>query len=158
MPGRSILRLAGVLILSVLLSSCASRSVSGDVYSRSDARKAYRAHWAEVVAIRPVTIEGEPTSLGTTGGGLVGYSLGRVIGDGSGSRVAGAVGGVAGAVAGQQVEKTATTEGGFEITVDMERGEVLVIVQSDDVEFAPGERVRVLLGRGGEARVLKAPG
>jgi outer membrane lipoprotein SlyB len=71
--------------------------------------------------------------------------------------VAGAVGGVAGAVAGQQVEKAVTTENGLEITVAMDRGDVLVIVQSDDVMFSAGEPVRVLLGRDGAARVLKVP-
>ena len=116
-----------------------------------------RAHDGTVRAVREVTIEGEPTALGTSGGGLVGYSLGRVVGSGSGSRVAGAVGGVAGAVAGQQVEKAATTESGVEITVDMDRGDRLVIVQSDDVMFSAGEPVRVLLGRDGAARVLKVP-
>ncbi len=154
------IRFAMVLGTMVLVAAtgCASRSLSGDVYSRSDAQKAWRAHWGEVVAARPVTIEGEPTALGTSGGGLVGYSLGRVVGSGSGSRVAGAVGGVAGAVAGQQVEKAATTEGGVELTIDMDRGDLLVIVQSDDVSFSPGERVRVLLGRGDQARVVKPPG
>jgi outer membrane lipoprotein SlyB len=144
--------------LAILVSAgCANPSLSGDVYSRSDAGRAMQAHDGTVRALRRVTIEGEPTALGTSGGGLVGYSLGRVIGSGSGSRVAGAVGGVAGAVAGQQVEKSVTTENGLEITVDMDRGDVLVIVQSDDVLFSAGEPVRVLLGRDGAARVLKAP-
>jgi outer membrane lipoprotein SlyB len=141
----------------VLAAGCANPSLSGDVYSRSDSGRAMRAHEGTVRTLRRVTIEGEPTALGTSGGGLVGYSLGRVIGSGSGSRVAGAVGGVAGAVAGQQVEKAVTTENGLEITVAMDRGDVLVIVQSDDVMFSAGEPVRVLLGRDGAARVLKVP-
>ena len=58
----------------------------------------------------PVTSEGEDTSLGTSGGGLVGSSLGRIIGDGNTSRGAGAVGAVGGAVVGREVEKAATEE------------------------------------------------
>ena len=65
------------------------------------------------------------------------------------------MGGVAGAVAGREVEKAATTVKGLEITVDMDSGGALLIVQSDDVAFVPGERVRVIRGRGDEARVLK---
>ncbi|MGB5249846.1 MAG: hypothetical protein WBO47_09485, partial [Gammaproteobacteria bacterium] len=61
------------------------------------------------------------------------------------------------AVAGRGVEKAATAENGLEISVEMDNGGVLLIVQSDDVSFAPGERVRVLRGRGDEARVLKTP-
>ena len=61
----------------------------------------------------------------------------------------------AGAVAGREIEKAATRESGLEITVDMDRGDTLVIVQSDEVVFQPGERIRVLFGRGDEARVVK---
>ena len=55
------------------------------------------------------------------------------------------------------MEKAVTAENGLEITVDMDRGGTLLIVQSADVRFVPGERVRVLRGRGDEARVLKMP-
>jgi outer membrane lipoprotein SlyB len=60
-------------------------------------------------------------------------------------------------VAGREVEKAATAENGLEISVDMDNGGTLLIVQSADVPFATGERVRVLRGRGDEARVLKMP-
>jgi outer membrane lipoprotein SlyB len=140
--------------LLIAVSGCA-RGLGGGDYSRRDARQAYRVQYGAVVATRPVTIEGEYTNLGTVGGGAVGYSLGRVIGDGDSSRVAGAVGGVAGAVAGREVEKAATTEAGLEITLDMDRGDTLVIVQSSDVGFRAGERVRVLFGGRNEARVVK---
>jgi outer membrane lipoprotein SlyB len=123
-------RLIAGLALLIAVSGCA-RGLGGGDYSRRDARQAYRVQYGAVVATRPVKIEGEYTNLGTLGGGTVGYSLGRVIGDGDGSRVAGAVGGVAGAVA------------------------ALVIVQSSDVGFRAGERVRVLFGGRNEARVLK---
>ncbi len=70
---------ACLLSLGVLaVAGCASPSLSGDVYSRSDAGRAMRAHDGEVLGLRRVAIEGEPTALGTSGGGLVGYSLGRV--------------------------------------------------------------------------------
>jgi outer membrane lipoprotein SlyB len=136
------------------MAACAG-GLGGRDYDRSDARQAYRVEWGNVVSVFPVNIEGQYTELGTAGGAAVGYSLGRIIGDGSGSRVAGAVGGVAGAVAGREIEKAATSESGLEVTVDMDRGDTLVIVQSDDVGFRPGERIRVLFGRGNEARVIK---
>ena len=151
----SLYRSATLALVAICLLGACARGLGGGDYSRRDARQAYRVDYGEVVRVDAVTIEGEYTSLGTTGGGLVGYSLGRVIGDGSGSRVAGAVGGVAGAVAGREVEKAATTVKGLEITVDMDSGGALLIVQSDDVAFVPGERVRVIRGRGDEARVLK---
>lgn len=143
------------LLIGVCLVAGCARGLGGGDYSRGDARQAYRVQYGEVVRVDPVTIEGEYTSLGTTGGGLVGYSLGRVIGDGAGSRVAGAVGAVGGAVVGREAEKAATTVNGLEITVDLDRAGLLLIVQSADVPFEPGERVRVIRGAGDEARVLK---
>ncbi len=149
MPGKhSILWIA---LIAMLVAGCGS-GLGGRSYSRSDARKAYKVTYGEVYAVHEVNIEGEYTQLGTLGGGLIGYSIGR---SGSGTRVTGAVGGVAGAVAGREVEKAATSLDGLEITIDMDRGDTLVIVQSNDVSFAPGDRVKVLLGRGNEARVVK---
>ncbi len=148
--------LALLLLLALVLAGCAN-NLGGRSYDRSDARKAYKVSFGVVAAVDPVRIEGEAGSLGTAGGAAVGYSLGRLIGSGSASRVAGAVGGVAGAVAGREVEKAATAENGLEISVDMDSGGTLLIVQSADVTFAAGERVRVLRGQGDEARVLKMP-
>ena len=136
------------------MSACAT-DLGGTTYSRSDARQAFRVRYGEVLAVSPVTIEGEYTALGTAGGGAVGWSLGRVIGDGSGSRVAGSVGGVAGAIAGREVEKSTTAQAGLEIMIDMDRGDTLVIVQAADEAFSVGERVRVLFGGRDYARVLK---
>lgn len=147
-------RVAGLAFVLLTIAACAG-GLGGRDYDRTDTRRAYRAEWARVVSVTPVNIEGQYTELGTVGGGAIGYSLGRIVGDGSGSRVAGAVGGVAGAVAGRELEKAVTSESGLEIMVDMDRGDTLVIVQSADVGFSAGERVRVLLGGGNEARVVK---
>ncbi len=143
-----------IVVFCLIAAACAG-GLGGRDYERSDARQAYKVEWGRVATVAPVTIEGHSTELGTVGGAAVGYSLGRIIGDGSGSRVAGAVGGVAGAVAGREIEKAVTSESGLEIMVDMDRGDSLVIVQSADVSFQPGERVRVLFGSGNEARVIK---
>ena len=53
---------------------------------------------------------------------------------------------------GQAIEKSLTSETGLQITVKLDNGEVLAIVQGSDESFAPGERVRVLRGHG-SARV-----
>ena len=140
-----------IALMAILLAGCGN-GLGGRTYSRSDARQAYKVSYGEVFDVHEVDIEGEYSQLGTLGGGLIGYSIGR---SGSGTRVTGAVGGVAGAVVGREVEKAATSLDGLEITVDMDRGDTLVIVQANDVGFSPGEKVRILRGRGNEARVVK---
>lgn len=143
-----------VVALALLAGGCASDNLSGKRVSRSDTRQAYRLEFGRIVAVEPVRIEGEHTTIGTTGGGLVGYSVGRSSVDGGGDRVAGAVGAVAGAVTGQKVEEKLTEADGLQITVDMDGGGTIVVIQGDDVSFAEGERVRVHR-RGSEARILK---
>ena len=59
------------------------------------------------------------------------------------------------AVAGQAIEKKITEQDGLEITIEMDNGRVIAIVQAATVDFTDGERVRVLTGRGDHARVLK---
>jgi outer membrane lipoprotein SlyB len=137
-----------------LLCACATPS-SGKVFSRDEARTAWTVVEGRVSDIKPVQIEGNKSVLGTAGGGYVGYELGRTVGTGRGRDLAGAVGAVAGAVAGQTVEERATRQSALQITIDLDRGETIAVVQAADVAFAPGERVKVLRRGDGAARVAK---
>jgi len=117
--------------------------------------KAWTVSNGEVVDIKPVMIDGTQSALGTAGGGYIGYEVGHSLGHGNGSDIAGAVGAVAGATAGRAVERTATRQDGLQITVRLDGGDTVAIVQSADVGFSAGERVRVLRRGNGEARVTK---
>jgi len=154
---RDPIRLAGTLwpgMLLLMAAGCATNA-SHPVYARHEAHRAWQVHDGEVIAVDEARIEGRHTPLGTIGGGLIGHSVGRTIGGGSGRRVAGAVGAVAGAVAGRAVERAATGEPAWQITVDLEDGRTIAVVQARDADFTVGERVRVYLRRGGAARVAK---
>jgi outer membrane lipoprotein SlyB len=142
------------LLVTSAVAGCAS-SASSRVYPRHQAQQAWTVEYGEVAGIDTVTIEGEPSYLGRAGGGYIGYELGRAAVDGSGGGVAGAVGAVAGAVAGDAVEKGVTRQHGLQITVDLEEGPTVAIVQAADQTFAVGERVKVLRGQRGAARVTK---
>lgn len=144
-----------VVLAVTSLGGCAAPS-SGKVYSREEARTAWRVTDGQVVDVKPVMIEGQKSWLGTAGGGYVGYELGRTVGSGTGRDLAGAVGGVVGATVGQATEERVTRQDGLQIMVELDRkGETIAIVQSDDVSFSPGERVRVLRRGDGAARVTK---
>ena len=148
---------SGIVIVAVWvlgITACATPS-SPTVYSRSDAMKAWNVAGGEVVDIQPVQIDGTHSVVGTAGGGYVGYEVGRSIGHGSEGAIAGAVGSVAGAVAGRAVETAATRQSGLQITVRLDGGETVAIVQSADVGFSTGERVKVLRRGNGQARVTK---
>jgi outer membrane lipoprotein SlyB len=138
-------RLLLIPAIAVMASACAY-SASGQSYPRHETRVAYNVEYGEVVSARAVEIEGDASLIGVFGGAEVG----RAVGDTS---VARAVGTVAGAVAGQAIERRITAEDGLEIIVRLESDDTIAVVQAADVEFVPGERVRVLFGPVGEARV-----
>jgi outer membrane lipoprotein SlyB len=142
------------LLSAVIGAGCAS-SASSKVYPRYQAQQAWSVEYGKVAGIDSVLIEGERSYLGRAGGGYIGYELGRAAVDGSGRGVAGAVGAVAGAVAGDAVEERATREQGLQITVNLDEGSTVAIVQAADQPFAVGERVKVLRGQRGAARVTK---
>ena len=150
--GRS--RIATVACAMLGLVACATPS-STNVYSRSDAMRAWDVSAGEVVDVQAVRIDGTYGPLGTVGGGYIGYEVGRSIGSGSGRSIAGAVGTVAGAAAGRAVETAATRQSGLQITVRLDNGDTVAIVQSADVGFDTGERVKVLRRGNGQARVTK---
>jgi outer membrane lipoprotein SlyB len=142
------------LTVAALLAGCAS-SRSGEVYSRDQARRAQTVQLGTVEFVKGVKIEGTKSGLGTTAGGIAGGVAGSTIGGGSGRTLAALGGAIVGAVAGTAGEEALTRRDGLEITVKLDSGRVLAVVQEADVLFAPGDRVRVLTGADGTVRVEK---
>lgn len=139
---------------SSLLASCAS-SRSGQVYSRDQARQEMRVTYATVKEVRPVQIEGTQSGVGAVAGGVAGGVLGSQIGGGSGRIVGGVLGALGGAAGGALAEEGLTKKNGLEITVELDSGEILTVVQEADMEFFPGDRVRLLRSNDGSSRVQK---
>ncbi|MDD2662669.1 MAG: glycine zipper 2TM domain-containing protein [Dechloromonas sp.] len=148
------MKFAILLISAVLLAACAS-SKSGDVYSRDQARREMTVRNGVVESVRVVTLEGTKSQVGTTAGAVVGGVAGSSVGQGKGSVIAAVIGAVAGGVAGSAIEEGATRKQALEITVNLDGGRSLVVVQEAlPGEFQPGDRVRVVSGSG-ETRVTR---
>ena len=135
------------------LAGCAAYSTSGQSYPRYETRTAYDVEYGEVLETRVIEIEGYSSIIGTFGGAEVGRAIGGTVDSRDARRIAQAVGTVAGAVAGEAIERKITAEEGLEITVHLDQNDTVAIVQGADVQFTPGERVRVLFGPQGSARV-----
>jgi outer membrane lipoprotein SlyB len=150
---KRIIILSVCMIFVISLVGCAS-SMSGSAYSRSQARQVQTVREGTVVAVRPVQIEGTKSGLGTIGGGLVGGAVGQTIGGGSGRILSTVVGGVGGAVAGSAIEEGVTRQNGLEISVQLDSGPTIAIVQAADEPFYVGDRVRIIEGAEG-ARVTR---
>lgn len=147
MPMRLIRTMLAAGCATTLLTGCAP-SLSGDVYSRDQARREQSVRFGVVEFVREVLIEGTRSGVGATAGAVVGGIAGSTVGQGRGSQVGAVVGAVAGGVAGQAGEQAVTRKTGLEITVRLDNGALIAVVQEADQEFRPGDRVRVLRDAG----------
>ena len=132
-----------IAFLSVLLAACAS-SNSGEVYSRDDARKVQTVKTGVVESVRPIRLEGTKSPIGTVAGGAIGGIAGSSVGGGRGSAIAAVIGAVAGGLAGSAIEEGVTRKDGLEITVKLDGGSMIAIVQEADEQFKPGDKVRIV--------------
>jgi len=141
--------------LCLALSGCMS-TLSGDSYSREEARRVQTVEYGQIVALRPVVLEGTKTPIGTIAGAAIGGIAGSAVGQGKGSDIAAVVGAVAGGIAGASVEEAATRSQAVEITVKTQRGDTIAIVQQTSAQddFKVGDSVR-LLSSGGTTRVSR---
>ena len=130
-------------LLSVLLVACAS-SNSGSVYSRDEARKVQTVKTGVVESVRPVKLEGTKSPVGTIAGGAVGGIAGSSVGGGRGSAIAAVIGAVVGGLAGSVAEEGITRKDGLEITVKLDGGGLVAVVQEADESFKAGEKVRLV--------------
>ncbi len=143
------------LILAALLATGCASGRGGSDYERADARRVFDVKMATVEAIRSVKIEGTESGIGATAGTVVGGVAGSNVGQGKGAIVGSVLGAVVGGLAGSAVEEGATRKTGLEITVTLDGGHTIAIIQADKGEdFRVGDRVRILQS-GGEARVSR---
>ena len=135
--------LAASALTALALGACAGAN-DGKTYKQTEAGREQTVRFATVESVRPVSIAGSSSVLGSVAGGAIGGIAGSEVGHGKGSAVAAVLGGVGGVVAGEALEERATRREGVEITVRLESGELRAIVQDAGESFAPGERVRLL--------------
>ncbi|MDB2384436.1 glycine zipper 2TM domain-containing protein [Endozoicomonas sp.] len=152
-------KIAVVLLLPLVvlsLSGCMS-DLTGETYSRQEARHTQIVKFGTVAEVRLVKLEGTQSGVGTIAGGAVGgIAAGSNIGSGSGSTVAAIAGAVAGGVLGSMAEEKLTTKQGVELTIKLENGSYISVVQQVDpnAPLTQGDRVKVL-SQGDASRVVK---
>ncbi|HYQ38972.1 MAG TPA: glycine zipper 2TM domain-containing protein [Pseudomonas sp.] len=136
-------------VAALAVGGCAS-NLSGDTYSREEARAVQTVRMGTIVALRPVRIEGTKTPIGAGAGAVAGGIGGSAVGSGRGSSVAAVIGAVAGGLLGAATEEGFTRTQGVEITVREDDGSMRAYVQqvSEGEIFRVGERVRVMTVNG----------
>ncbi|MCB6183904.1 glycine zipper 2TM domain-containing protein [Leeia sp. TBRC 13508] len=145
--------MSAMLASSLLLTGCTT-SKSGDVYSRNSARSIQTVETGVVKSVRQVKLEGTNSGVGTFGGAVVGGIAGSHVGGGDGRIVGGVVGSILGGIVGNSIEKNTTQSNGLEITILLDNGRTIAVVQEGNDDIRPGDRVNVLSGNG-ESRVTR---
>ena len=134
-------------VCTLLLGACAYPRGGGDYYGYQ-MQNEQSVRFGVVDSIRPVRINPGETGVGAATGAALGGIAGSQVGGGSG-QVAGAIGGaVLGGIIGSNVERSANERQGVEITVLLDSGQYIAVVQDADEHFRPGDRVRVISGHG----------
>ncbi|RLM21255.1 hypothetical protein BIY29_13940 [Brenneria alni] len=138
-------RLLVVTLAGITLAGCANTStLSGDVYSASEAKQVQTVTYGTIVSTRPVQIQaGEDANvIGALGGAVLGGFLGNTIGGGSGRSLATAAGAVAGGVAGNSATDALNRTQGVELEIRKDDGSTVMVVQKQgDTKFSAGQRV-----------------
>src|SRR3546814_18208192 len=106
---------ASFTALTLALGGCAS-SLTGDTYSRDEARAVQTVRYGTIESLRPVKLEGTKTPIGPGAGAVVGGVAGSGIGGGRGRAVAAGLGAVAGGMLGSSAEEGLTRPQGGERT------------------------------------------
>jgi outer membrane lipoprotein SlyB len=144
--------LACAALGALLTGGCAYNGGASD-YRAYETRGEQSVRFGIVESVREVRIDPRDTGVGTAGGAVLGGLAGSNVGGGNG-QIAGAIGGaILGGIIGQNVEKAANERRGVEVTVLLDSGKYIAVVQEADQDFRPGDRVRILTGRLGHTRV-----
>ncbi|MFZ6045485.1 glycine zipper 2TM domain-containing protein [Pseudomonas sp. CR3202] len=146
---KPVLLVASFTAVALALGGCQS-SLTGDTYSRDEARQVQTVRMGTIESLRPVKIEGTKTPVGAGAGAVVGGIGGSTIGHGRGSAVAAVIGAVAGGLLGAAAEEGMTRTQGVEVTVREDDGSMRAYVQEvqPNEVFRVGERVRIVTVNG----------
>ena len=126
----------------VAVAGCANPNRAGNAYTRDQARQEMTVRMGIVESVREVVVESAQSGVGTASGAAIGGIAGGNLGGGKGQIVGAILGAVAGGVAGTALEHGATRKPATEITVKLDNGHLLAIVQEGDERFVPGQRDR----------------
>jgi outer membrane lipoprotein SlyB len=151
------LRLSTTMALIAVLSvaACAPQRTN-TTYSAADIGRTQQLSYGTIISMRPVTVQGQQTGVGTAGGAVAGAVAGSYIG-GRDPRAnfIGAIGGaILGGVVGTAVEKDASTGQAVEFIIQEDNApQPISVVQTNEDNFHPGERI--IISRGARTRLAR---
>ena len=144
-------RILGVVIAATAiagLGGCAYPGYGGADYRGYQTGTEQSVRFGVVESVRVIRIDAPQTGVGATSGAILGGIAGSNVGGGSGAAAAAVAGALLGSIIGSHIEADANAGNGIEITVLLDGGRYIAVVQAADETFRVGDRVRVLSGQG----------
>jgi outer membrane lipoprotein SlyB len=139
------IRIACAILVTIFLTSCAENP-SPNIYTTPEVGVASKVNKGTVLSARAVVIDNN-SGAGGLAGSVAGAAGGAALGNSASSVVIGAVGGaVVGGVLGNAVDKSANSHRGYEYMIQLEKGRIISIAQSDPVPFRVHQHVLVVYG------------
>ncbi|GLS05301.1 hypothetical protein GCM10007860_24510 [Chitiniphilus shinanonensis] len=136
----------------LVLGGCAT-SDSANVYKRSQMRTAATVQSGVVEQVREVRME-DSTGVGAVAGGAIGgIAAAGNIGGGNGQIVSGIIGSIIGGLLGNKIEESVMSKQALEVTVLLDNGQRMVVVQEADQPIIARQRVN-LISDGQTTRVV----
>jgi len=133
--------------LAFLAAACAPIPPGPVVYAPSQAMRPQTVEFGVVESMREARIGGVRTGAGGATGAVVGSVAGSFVGGSWEANVVGSiVGAILGGLIGGAVEESVTSRPGVEVSVRLDNGGLVVVVQDASIDAAlrPGDRVRVI--------------
>jgi outer membrane lipoprotein SlyB len=128
-----------LLIIGLLFSGCGSKK-----YSDGDIRTVEGVYHGTVLDVTDVVVEEDPSLVGPLVGGAAGGLVGSAFGAGTG-RLLFTLGGAAlGSAAGGGTDAFKRRYRAAQITMELDNGGALVVVQRNDEYFVRGDKVRII--------------
>jgi outer membrane lipoprotein SlyB len=144
-----------VFLLMILLLGVSGCSLhSGSTYNRNEMGSPQYFKKGVIVSVRDVEIKGTESGAGAVAGATAGGLAGSTLGGNTATRVLGALGGaVIGGVLGHTTEDVITSGDASEFIIQPDEGEAYAIVQVNDEELKPGEKVLIM--DSGKVRIVR---
>jgi outer membrane lipoprotein SlyB len=139
------IRLACAILVTIFLISCAANP-SPNTYTTPEVGVASKVDKGTVLSTRAVVIDNN-SGAGGLAGSIAGGAGGAALGNSASTLVIGAVGGaVVGGVLGNAVDKGVNSHRGYEYMIQLQKGRIISIAQSDQIPFRVHQHVLVIYG------------
>ena len=139
--------LAAAALAATVLGGCAYPRGPADYAAYTEGAE-QNVRYGVVETVRDSRLQGPQSGVGAATGAMVGSVAGGHVGGGSGQIVGAIFGMLLGGVVGNEMERAATDRPGLELTVLLDSGRYIAVVQDAAEPFRTGDRVRVLSSRG----------